>query len=528
MLVARKRQAAVAYFVLHFVHRIGAPAGLDFAVSAPDAPFACISWSHMFHLSFRSTLLLSFLLIAATLAAAAATGWLGVEAIARAIQDGNRKALALSAAARQLGERTVNLERSARQYLVLGEPALAARFASTLDEALAAIDVLEATDPDFAASTAEWRTSAQRIRTRLDAAGAAPTDRPTDIQADTGAATGSDADADFAQLAARSATLASEVEHHLARQNAAVMDALDNERHTVAVQIVGALILAGVLAALSGWWLLRPLGRIEHAITELGANHLARPIRITGPADLRQLGERLDWLRLRLAELEANRTRVLRHVSHELKTPLASLREGVALLADGVLGRLNHEQREVAGILEHSARALQERIEQLLQYNASQFDARTLNLQPTALLPLLREVGSEYQLLTQARGVTLTLEGEAPIVPADVGKLRIAFSNLLANAIAFSPAGGSIRIEVGTAGDKVVVNCRDDGPGIEVLELERVFEPFFQGSRSSPAATKGSGIGLAIVREFISAHHGSVRALPSEHGAHFRVELPHA
>lgn len=483
----------------------------------------------MLHLSFRSTLLFSFLLVAGTLAAAAASGWLGIEAIARTIQDGNRKALALSAAARQLGERTVDLERSARQYQVLGEPALATRFGSMLDDALAAIGVLESADPAFAASTAEWRAGAQRIRARLDAAGSAPTDADAEgSQADTGASAANDTDTDFAQLTALSARLATEVERHLARQNQAVMDALDHERRAVATQILGALALAGALAAVSGWWLLRPLGRIEHAISELGENRLARPIRITGPADLRQLGERLDWLRLRLAELEANRNRVLRHVSHELKTPLASLREGVALLADGVLGRLNAEQREVAGILEHSARALQERIEQLLQYNASQFDARTLNLQPSALLPLLREVGGEYQLLTQARGVTLELEGEAPIVPADVSKLRIAFSNLIANAIAFSPAGGRIRIAIGMSGDKVVIDCRDEGPGIEALELERIFEPFFQGSRSSPGATKGSGIGLAIVREFISAHHGSVRALPSEHGAHFRVELPHA
>ena len=479
----------------------------------------------MLRLSFRSTLLLSFLLIAGSLAAAAATGWLGIEAIARAIQDGNRKALALSAAARQLGERTVDLERSARQYLVLGEPALAARFDTTLDDALAAVGVLESADPGFAASTVEWRASAQRIQARLATASTAPTDT-AGIEADTLAT--ATADTDFAQLTAHSARLATEVERHLARQNQAVMDALDHERSTVAAQILAALLLAGVLAALSGWWLLRPLGRIEHAISELGENRLARPIHITGPADLRQLGERLDWLRLRLAELEANRNRVLRHVSHELKTPLASLREGVALLADGVLGRLNPEQREVAGILEHSARALQERIEQLLQYNASQFDARTLNLQPSALLPLLREVGAEYQLLTQARSVTLELAGEAPIVPADVGKLRIAFSNLLANAIAFSPMGGRVRIEIGTAGDKVVVDCRDEGPGIEPAELERIFEPFFQGSRSSPGATKGSGIGLAIVREFICAHHGSVRALPNERGAHFRIELPHA
>lgn len=459
-------------------------------------------------------------MIAGTLAAAAATGWLGIEAIARAIQDGNRKALALSAAARQIGERAVDLERSARQYLVLGDPALVERFDSTLDEALEALDVLASAAPAFATTSAAWRAHAQHIQTLLSTAGAAATEA-TDLAPYA-------ADTDFARLSELSATLTSQVQQQLARQNQTVMDALDHERRTVAAQIFGALLLAGILAALSGWWLLRPLGRIEHAISELGENRLAQPIHITGPADLRQLGERLDWLRLRLAELEANRNRVLRHVSHELKTPLASLREGVALLADGVLGRLNAEQREVAGILEHSARALQERIEQLLQYNASQFDARTLSLQPSALLPLLREVGAEYQLLTQARDLRLELTGDAPIVPADVGKLRIAFSNLFANAIAFSPKGGRIHIEVGMADEKVVIDCRDEGPGIEPAELERIFEPFFQGSRSSPGSTKGSGIGLAIVREFICAHRGNVRALPSEHGAHFRVELPHA
>lgn len=464
-------------------------------------------------------------MIAGTLAAAAATGWFGIEAIARAIQDGNRKALAMSAAARQLGERSVDLERSARQYLVLGDPALAARFDSTLNEALGALGILESADPAFVAASAAWRASAQRIRAELNAPRAAATNTGSP-QAAASAANGTDAD--FARLGELSATLATQVQQQLTRQNQAMMDALDHERRTVAAQILGALVLAGILAALSGWWLLRPLGRIEHAIAELGENRLAQPIHITGPADLRQLGERLDWLRLRLAELEANRNRVLRHVSHELKTPLASLREGVALLADGVLGRLNAEQREVAGILEHSARALQERIEQLLQYNASQFDARSLNLQASALIPLLREVGGEYQLLTQARGLVLELTGEAPIVTADVGKLRIAFSNLFANAIAFSPSGGRIQVEVGVAGEKVVIDCRDQGPGIEPAELERIFEPFFQGSRSSPGATKGSGIGLAIVREFVCAHRGNVRALPSEHGAHFRVELPHA
>ncbi len=114
----------------------------------------------MLRLSFRSTLLMSFLLIAGALAAAAVTGWLGLEASARAIQDGKREALALSAAAKRIGERTVDLERSARQYLVLGEPALAARFAGTVQDALAALAVLESAGPAFSTAGAGWRATA--------------------------------------------------------------------------------------------------------------------------------------------------------------------------------------------------------------------------------------------------------------------------------------------------------------------------------------------------------------------------------
>ncbi|MBV2264084.1 MAG: HAMP domain-containing protein [Thauera sp.] len=487
-------------------------------------------------LSFRSILLASFLLIAVSLAVAVAGGWRGMETVVHAIRADKQRALALSAAARQLRERSVDLERSARQYQVLGEPALAQRFEATLAAALPALALLESAGPALAGEGTAWRANAGRVAAWLaslaasrpapgtpDGASAQPLPATAAKRGD-GLAT----EDDLRNLGVRADRLAAALDQHLGERDLALMDTLERARHTVALQTLPALVLAGVLAALVGWWLLRPLGRIEQAIDELGESRLARPIDIDGPADLRRLGARLDWLRLRLAELEADRRRVLRHVSHELKTPLASLREGVALLEDGVLGPLTPAQREVTGILAHSAHTLQARIEQLLQLNASQFDARSVRLQPTALLPLLREVGEEQRLPARARGVTIGIAGDALIVHADAGKLHSVFSNLLANAIAFSPAGGHIRIELGLAGENVVVDCRDEGPGIAPDELERVFEPFFQGRRSPPAGAGGSGIGLAIVREFISAHRGRVRALPSGRGAHFRVELPHA
>lgn len=495
----------------------------------------------MRHLSFRGTLLASFLLITASLAAAVAGGWRGMEAVVHAIQDDKQRALALSDAARALGERSVELERSARQYAVLGEPALARRFEAVLAEALPALALLESASPTLAGEAVAWRASADRVAAWLASLAAPQPATPPAHQPEEGAREGPQppattgrivhpaAEDELRGLGVHAGRLAEALNQHLGNRDRTLMDTLEGERRAVTLQILAALALAGVLAGLAGWWLLRPLGRIEQAIGELGENRLARPIAIGGPADLRRLGARLDWLRLRLAELEADRKRVLRHVSHELKTPLASLREGVALLDDGVLGTLTPAQREVSVILAHSARTLQERIEQLLQLNASQFDARSLHLQPTALLPLLREVVAEQRLPARARGATIALAGDDPIVHADGGKLRTVFSNLLANAIAFSPTGGRIRIEVGLVGENVVIDCRDEGPGIAPDELGRIFEPFFRGRRTPPAqAGSGSGIGLAIVREFICAHRGRVRALPSDRGAHFRVELPHA
>jgi len=100
------------------------------------------------------------------------------------------------------------------------------------------------------------------------------------------------------------------------------------------------------------------------------------------------------------------------------------------------------------------------------------------------------------------------------------------FTNLLSNAIRFSPKGGAITFIIEAARGVVHVDCIDEGPGVAPQDVERIFEPFQQGERQPLEARHGSGIGLAIVREFITAHGGSVRLLPSARGAHFRVELP--
>jgi two-component system sensor histidine kinase GlrK len=497
-------------FVLHLItgaYRARHAFCLDSTVVNPD-PLR----PYMPHLSFRTTLLAAVLLIAVALAAAAASGWIMLQDFASASRQSGATAINLSGAMQQIDERSADMERAARQFVVLQAPLLRERFDEAYGLAQAALGDIEAALPPTPAIV-QWRERAARMRSAL---GLPPT-----------------ADAGGAQdigdgLSNLNDQLASRVREHIDGRSAALLDTLDQSRDRLARQVLAAVALAVALALAIGWWILRPLKQVQKAITRLGEGSFGTPVAVGGPADLRQLGDRLEWLRQRMADLEAHRNRVLRHVSHELKTPLASLREGIALMEDGVLGRLNAEQLEVSQILDTNARALQDRIEQLIGYNATQFDAQHLDLRPTALRALVRDVTADLKLQAQVKDVQITVSGYAPPVRGDAGKLRIALSNLVSNGIAFSPHGGTVRLQLSAEGRSARIDCIDEGPGVAPEEVERIFEPFFRGSRRAPRPDKGNGLGLAIVREFIAAHGGSAVVMPAERGAHFRIELPHA
>jgi len=263
-------------------------------------------------------------------------------------------------------------------------------------------------------------------------------------------------------------------------------------------------------------------------VVSLGENRLDQPIVIRGPTDVRLLGRRLEWLRLRLAELDSDKSRFLRHVSHELKTPLAALREGVSLLEDGVTGELSDNQREVARILRQNTHVLQGQIEDLLRFNAAAFEARQLVRRKTELTGLIKDLVAQQRLQWQARQLAVVVEGEPLVAEVDPDKLGAALGNLLSNAIRFSPLGATIRLSVTRVPGRACIDIVDQGVGVAAADRARVFEPFYRGERQPSDAVRGSGIGLSIVHEYVTAHGGQVELMDDGPGAHFHIELPHA
>lgn len=466
--------------------------------------------------SFQQLLLIAFLLIAALLGGISLLAVFTLDKLMAQSNGTSARALELSATAQALAERSATMERAARQSLVLGDAMLRRRFEEAAGDARRALQQRLAPGdiPDELAQ--RWRAQLDRIAALLDGPVATALDRDRVVAAE------------FRELEAINTTVGQEVQHTIEERNKALLAELESSRVRLMRLVVGAIVIALALAVAFGVWLARPFKRLEHAIVGLGENRLDEAIDIHGPADVQRVGQQLEWLRLRLTELDADKARFLRHISHELKTPLAALREGVALLQDGVTGELTASQREVAGILHQNTVVLQGQIEALLRFNAAAFEARQLHREKTALLPLIEEQIDAQRLQWQARGLAVRATGTPLTLEIDAGKVATAVANLLSNAIRFSPHGGRIDLVLSHGDGTARIDIRDQGPGIAEADRDRVFEPFYRGVNQPSDAVRGTGIGLSIVQEYIAAHGGRIALLSDGAGAHFRIELPHA
>jgi len=463
--------------------------------------------------SFRQLLLLAFLLVAALLGAASLRGLATFEELLTQSRQGSARAVQLSADVQLLAERSIAMERAARQYLLLDDEALRQRFDEAAGDAAQTLDRLSGEPMQQAVSA--WRERLALIRVQIDDHARSPARRDRIL-----------AEA-FRDLDVLNNDLKQQARLRIEQQGESLLAGLEDGRQRFAQQVAGAILLSVLLALGFGLWLARPLVRLERAVVGLGENRLDQPIAIRGPADVRSLGRRLDWLRLRLVELEADKARFLRHVSHELKTPLAALREGVALLEEEVAGSLTDKQREVVRIIRQQTLVLQEQIEGLLRFNAAAFAAGELRPRRIELVALAREVAEQQRLHWQARQLRVDVLGQPLVVLADPDKLGSVLGNLLSNAVRFSPAGGVVRIVVCRRGGQVCLDVVDAGVGVAEADRDHVFEPFYRGQRQPDDELRGTGIGLSIVQEYVVAQGGRVLLLPSQTGAHFRVELPY-
>jgi two-component system, NtrC family, sensor histidine kinase GlrK len=339
--------------------------------------------------------------------------------------------------------------------------------------------------------------------------------------------TASDLDNRFAQLSALVERVAQQSNAQVDAEVAALEERTLKARKQLLWQAAALLPLAVVAIFVLTLGVGRPLRQIDRAISELGQGTFTNPIAVSGPHDLERLGGQLEWLRQRLLELAHERNRFLRHMSHELKTPLANIREGTELLMDGAVGELDSNQREVAAILRENGIKLQRMIENLLSFSAWQTSSIGLEATEFRLRPLVKQVLENQQLTLLSQRVRLDVKVDDVTLVADRGKIRLILENLVSNAVKYSPKGGTIFLQARASGAQLVLDVGDSGPGIPVEDRDHIFDAFYTGRASRSTAVKGTGIGLSVVLEFVAAHGGNVQIVDGQFpGAHFRITMP--
>jgi two-component system sensor histidine kinase GlrK len=331
----------------------------------------------------------------------------------------------------------------------------------------------------------------------------------------------------FADLNAMALDLSSGSRRYVNSQLTTLREAARSTRQSLAWQgtalIVGTVVLGFFFAGL----IVRPIRQTGRAIRQLGEGGFDRPITVTGPPEIAMLGQELDWLRRRLNSLEQAKGKFLRHMSHELKTPLASIREGTELLIDGTAGELSPTQYEVASILKNNSLELQNMIENLLNFSAQQTMEDTLNRTEFRLSRIINEIRENHHLSLVGKQLRWDVQGKDSTLVADRDRIRAALDNLVSNAIRFSPDGGTVGIKVYNNGMNFIIEVSDQGPGVGERDRELIFEPFYQGKDPGHGHLRGTGLGLSVARECVEAHGGNIELIEDYHdGSCFRVTLP--
>jgi two-component system sensor histidine kinase GlrK len=464
--------------------------------------------------SFLALLLIGFSIVALPLLFALLSNALAFERLAGLSEQAVHSAVKVTQSSRSLAAVVASLERSARQYAVAGEATFLEAYRANrasfqaITRQLGAMALSETQRAEVVA-IAKHEEAIHQLLTRMGPVPELSKRLP----------------GEFAALAERA--------RGLVQLGDQVIDAGIEELRTQAVKsrnsvfwLMIALIPTAVL--LIAWFtflIARPITQVSAAIRGLGEGQFAQPIAIEGPGDMVRLGAQLDWLRERLVTLEAQKTRFLQHISHELKTPLTALREGSDLLFSGVVGNLNAEQREIARILQENSIELRKLIEGLLNYSAVQGKASYLDAKIAQLRDVVRRVVNDRKLPIVAKGIRIELNCEHVTAYCDEEKIRVVLDNLLSNAVKYSPERGLISVKLYKERGDAIFEVLDEGPGIPPHERERIFDAFYRGTDPPVAAIKGSGLGLSIVKEYVQLHKGRIDVLEGP-GAHFRIRIP--
>lgn len=465
--------------------------------------------------SLLQLVVISFVLVLTPLGALLIQAMQALESVSMKGRLATLEIASLAKSSQSLPEIVLDMEHSARQYQVLGDPKLKgiiqvteARFHADLDDVCK-----EDLSENLQALCSTLTSSTHQLIDTLS-------DVPFDSAVYENALT------QFEALSTNTQRLVQAIQHTIELKSEQLAADAASVKSKLLWQGVSLVPLSIVMSVLFTFLIIRPIQRLEEIIQQLGSGQAPLKFEVYGPRELNNLGEKLQWLHTKLQALEEQKFRFIRQMSHELKTPLASLREGADLMEEEILGPLTDSQREIVMILQDKGLQLQRIIENLLDFNGLKYQ-RSILVSQFDLRKLIDEVLHEHRLDIQRADLHYCLDGESLTLNADKVKLRTLLGNLISNATYYSLPPSRMWLSWRATEQDLVLQIANNGNMIPKEDQERIFLPFEQGRQPRSGTIKGSGIGLSVAKEYALMHGGHLQIVSHPQAdVCFQLQIP--
>jgi two-component system, OmpR family, sensor histidine kinase BaeS len=277
------------------------------------------------------------------------------------------------------------------------------------------------------------------------------------------------------------------------------------------IAALAAVFVAVIVSVVLSQRLVAPLRAMMNASQRIAEGRYDERVQVRSADELGQLAERFNQMAEKLEQVESMRRRLIGDVSHELRTPLTAIKGSMEGLMDGILPSTHETYQQI-----HSeADRLNRLVDDLQELSRVEARAYQLDVRPVDALGIVRTVAKRLapQLESKRISLSLSLPPGLPPLLADEDRAVQVLTNLVANAIQYTPEEGQVTVSVERAGDELKISVRDTGVGISPEHLPHIFDRFYRADKSrSRRAGSGSGVGLTIARHFVEAQGGRIWA----------------
>jgi len=449
-------------------------------------------------LSIKKLTLLGFTLVALPLVLALIYSTTQVNLMSKQSAQAILSVVALTKVNRELSETQLKLERYASQYIVLKDVELKGDYLSQEAQILVLVndDLAVYKDDELAQSSQEFSSIIENINELISAE--TIDDNTLEIIQN-----------QFVALTDVSREIHIRSDELINNQASKI----DKTAKQVSDTILISLLIIPMISIIAGvfiYLITTPLKVLIEKIQSLEKGDFDKEIKLRGSPEIREIADALEIMRLRLHALELQKSSFIRHISHELKTPLAAIREGTELLYDNSVGKLNDEQQEICYIIKDSVNRLQRLIEDLLNFNIVLDSTSLQDSEKISLQVLLDNVLSDHKLDIKRKKLAINQVNEEVVIYSNAKQLKVVLDNILSNAIKYSSDHDTISIYTEFKNKQLQLFIVDNGPGINSDIKDKIFDAFYQGPSPENSQIKGSGLGLTIVKELLMRLNGEI------------------